>query len=147
MNTIPQYLTETAFAVPGESSLIDVINPATGKSWIEGETLEQIRLRYPTAEIVNVSEWCAAKAARQDEPVTWAETTEEHFFEMLECLPPAYQTGGEKGGAFLVGEPWDHHATTGRPRFAAYREIGDKFLKASRPMTVKEFKELLALPN
>ena len=43
-----------AFAVPGEDSIIDCINPNTGNSCINGETLEQIRLRYPKAEIVSM---------------------------------------------------------------------------------------------
>ena len=126
----------TAYAVPGADHMIDVINPRTGKSWINGETLEFIRLRYPAAEIVNIDEWCAAKGARQDMPIVWTETTEEKYWEMLEVLPPA----ARHSGGFLVGEPWDHHAVSGRARFAAYRELyGGKFYTANRPLTVAEF--------
>lgn len=135
------------FTVRGADSMIDLVHPVTGKTVIYGRTLEECRQEkgYEAAELMTVDDFCRDKADRQDEPVIWEETTEERFFEMLECLPPAYQTGGERGGAFLVGEPWDHHAATGRPRFAAYREIGDKFLVASRPMTVQEFKKALGV--
>lgn len=140
METINSRDCKNCFAVRGANSMIDLVHPVTGKTVIYGRTLEECRQEkgYEKTELMTVDEFCRDKAERQDEPVTWSETTEEHFFEMLECLPPAYQSPD----GFLVGEPWDHHATTGRPRFAAYREIGDKFLTASRPMTVKEFREL-----
>lgn len=133
-----KYMTdcETAFAVPGEDSLIDVIRPETGRSWIQDQTLEQIRERYPGAEVVNIEAFCAAKAARQDTPIQWDETTAEHYWEMLEVLPPACMLAG----GFLVGEPCDHHAGNGQPRFQAFRKIGEKHFAASRPMTVREFK-------
>lgn len=68
-------------------------------------------------------------------PVTWTECTEEVYSDMLDVLPPAAM----KGGSFLVGEPWDHHAMTGQPRFAAYIKRQGKFFTASRPMTRAEF--------
>ncbi len=74
------------FAVLGDHSLIDCINPETGKSWINGETLEQIRQRYPTAEIVNIDEFFAAKEAAMIHPP--APITAERFEEMLNVLPP-----------------------------------------------------------
>lgn len=131
-----------AFAIPGEDSIVDVIRPETGRSWIYGEDLAAIRLRYPGAEIVNCAEFFAAKAGRQDVPVTWSETTQVKYWEMLEVLPPAAMGHG----GFLVGEPWDHHATTGQPRFAAYAEKGGKYWKASRPITRKEFAALMLAP-
>jgi len=124
-----------AFAVPGEHSLIDCINPETGKSWINGHTLEQVQERYPGAEVVNIDEWCAAKGTKQDTLVEWNEVTEEQYYEMLNVLPPEIM----KGGGFLVGEPSDHHAVSGAGRFAAYVRKGDKFFASSRPMTRSEF--------
>ncbi len=132
---------KTAFVEPCADNMIDLIHPETGKSLIEGETLEQIRRRYPTAEVVNVDDWLAAKAAKQDEPVTWKETTEERYHEMLNVLPPACWIGGY----FLVGEPWDHHAVNGRPRYAAFGQVGQngRYVEASRPMTIVELKALV----
>ena len=68
-------------------------------------------------------------------PIEWHETTREKYWEMLEVLPPAAMGGG----GFLVGEPWDHHAITGQPRFAGYAEKQGKYWEADRPMTRKEF--------
>ncbi len=73
---------------------------------------------------------------------------------MLEVLPPAaYLPVAETGyfptvtHGFLVGEPWDHCAATGAPRFSAFIKRGytgvkdsdAKFYEANRPMTRKEF--------
>lgn len=124
-----------AFAQPTGEHLIDVIHPGTGLSWCGGKTLDQIRQQYPGAEVVDITEWCVAKGARQDTPVTWAEITEEQYWEWLECLPPAIQLRF----GFLVGEPADHHAATGSPRFQACIEKAGKFFASSRPMTRKEF--------
>ena len=129
-----------AFAVPGESNIIDTINPFTNKSWINNESLDEIRLRYPAAEIVEIVQWQADKARRQDTPIIWDETTQEQYDEMLCVLPPAFW----ERGLFLVGEPSDHHATTGRARFQAYRSLHGKYLAASRPMTIGEARAIIA---
>jgi hypothetical protein len=126
---------EQAFAVPGSDSIVDVIHPATGKSWIAGETLEQIRLRYPGAEVVNFDEWCKAKGDRQNSPVAWTEVSEKQYWDWLECLPPVAM----KASGFMVGEPSDHHAASGQPRYQACVRVGDKHYASNRPMTVKEF--------
>ena len=123
-----------AFAVPGSSSIIDVIHPNTQRSVCYDQTLEQMRGRYPEAQIVALDDWQAERAAAQDSPLTWIETTAEQYDEMLNVLPPAFW----RGGLFLVGEPWDHHALTGAPRFAAYRQTGAGYFTSSRPMTRHE---------
>ena len=109
--------------------------PDTGLSWVNGETLEQIRLRYPGAEIVNFNAWLAAKAERQHTPVAWRPCSVERYEEMLNVLPPAWHAHG----GFLVGEPWDHDASDGQPRFAAFRHRGSVFEESDRPMTRTEF--------
>lgn len=126
-----------AFIEPGNLlSVIDFVNPHTQKSVYGNETLEEVRKRYPSAEIVAYADWQAKKAALQDRPVEWSEVTEAEYDEQLGCLPPAYQ--GNNG--FLVGEPMSHHAVTGAPLFQAYRFLDGKHLVSSRAMTVKEFK-------
>jgi len=65
MNTIKPSDCKQAFAEPGKSNLIDLINPLTGRSCIENETLEQIQVRYPGAEIVDVDQWLKDKAERR----------------------------------------------------------------------------------
>lgn len=128
-------------AVPGGENMVDVLHPETGLTVCYGKTLEDVRKEpgYEKAEIMLVDDFCAAKAKRQDSPITWTETTEERYFEMLEVLPPAFW----KAGAFLVGEPWDHHTLTGKPRFAAFWQKGKKFFEANRPLTVNELKSFI----
>ena len=119
------------------STAIDVIHPNTGRTLHYGKTLAQCREEYPDAEIMTVDAWCEWKAAQQRTPITWSETTQKRFWEMLEVLPPAAGTPGFR--AFLVGEPWDHDAGNGQPRFQAFRKHQGRFEVASRPMTRAEF--------
>lgn len=129
------------FAIRGET-MIDVIHPITGKTAIYGKTLEDCRAEkgYAQAERMTIEEFCQSKAEKQDTPIVWEDTTEDYYYEMLEVLPPiAWNHAG-----FLVGEPWDHHALTGRPRYQAVTKLGDSYKRSSRPLTVKEWKELTA---
>lgn len=131
-------------ARPGDlGSFIDAIRPETGRTMINGHTLEQVQERYPDAYITTYEAWAKAKAAQQDSPIIWSPTTAEKYSEMLDVLPPAMMLPG----GFLVGEPCDHHAMNGRPRFQAYRQIGDRYLVASRPMTRQEFRSELGCAN
>ncbi len=136
-----------AYAVPGEHWIVDVIDPDSGLTAVCGSTADEIRAKYPTAERIAIADWQAARAAEQDAPITWARTTRAKYHEMLEILPPALWIGG----AFLVGEPFDHHATTGRPRFAAYWHRGaalpwfeGSYFVASRPLTRPELRAIVA---
>lgn len=131
-----------AYAIPGESSLIDVIDNETGLTSVYGETFEQVRTRYPNAERITVASWSAARAAAQDTPILWRRTNRAKYHEMLNILPPALWIGG----AFLVGEPMDHHALSGQPRFSAYWQRGSSedfavYLVASRPLTCAELRK------
>jgi len=122
--------------------MIDLVHPNTGKTVIYGKTLEDCRQEhgYELAELMLVDDFCKQKAAKQDSPLTFDQTTEDEFNEMLNVLPPAYMGHG----FFLVGEPCDHHALTGEPRYQAYGEAMDKFIKSSRPMTIRELKQYIA---
>lgn len=122
------------------SGIIDVVDPVTGRSAIQGETLAEIRERYPTAELIEYADFAARKAAAQDAPIVWSATTAEKYADMLNVLPPAVWLAI----GFLVGEPCDHHAATGRPRFAAYVHVNGQYFTASRPLTVQEFRALTA---
>lgn len=120
--------------------MIDLIHPLTGKTAIYGKTLEDVRQEkgYEQAERMTIEEFCQSKAAAQDTPVIWEPTTEERYWEMLECLPPAAHTAL----GFLVGEPCDHHAMTGRPRYSAFIKRGDRYFESNRPMTTNEFERV-----
>jgi hypothetical protein len=45
-------------------------------------------------------------------------------------------------GRFLVGEPVDHCAKSGRPRYDGYCARQGAYFRTSRPMTVSDFKAL-----
>lgn len=125
------------FAVRGQCSIIDVIHPGTGRSWIENETLEEIRQRYPGAEVMNFNDFCREKADRQNTPIEWVEITEEQYEYALNVLPPM----DYREGMFLVEEPCDHYVGNGNPRYQAYAARYGKHFTASRPMQRAEFKE------
>lgn len=123
-------------AVRGET-IVDVLHPLTGKTVIYGKTLEDVRAEkgYELAEKMSIEEFCRDKAYGQDAPVEWIETTAEIYDEMLNVLPPlCWRSTG-----FMVSEPYDHHALTGRARYQAYIRKGGKYFASSRPMTAAEF--------
>lgn len=84
------------------------------------------------------------------EYIKWVETTEEHYWEMLECLPPEIMV---KSG-FLVGEPANHRTCklNGciKPVFDGFKKIGnglrgeiETFFATSEPVSIPEFKALM----
>lgn len=74
-----------AFAEPGASSIIDLVMP-DGRGAYSHETLEQIRVRYPKAEVVDFAEHCVrAVAGFITEP---EEITQERWNYLLGVLPP-----------------------------------------------------------
>jgi len=118
--------------------IIDTVAP-DGLTTHRRETYEQVLERYPDAVLVDFNEWLAKKAELQNTPVEWTETTEENYWYALECLPPAKMAAGN----FLVGEPYDHSAGNGLPRFQMYRKSGNRYYVSNRPVTKIEFKNLL----
>lgn len=70
--------------------------------------------------------------------ITWVETTEERYYEMLGVLPPASQCGG----AFLVGEPMSMR--NGAFTFSAFKKENGKFYASDEAVTFKEFKAEMA---
>jgi hypothetical protein len=126
------------YAVPGENHIIDSIRP-DGLTWINGHTLAEVLARYPDAERYTWDAWTAAQAARQQTPIQWLPATAEQYGEMLDVLPPI----AFNGWSFLVGEPCDGCAATGRPRYEGYRMRATDpavYETTSRPVTVAEFR-------
>ena len=129
---------QMVFAVPGEGNIIDTVVPGPCElSRINGETLEEIQVRYPGAVMVSMASWLEEKAKAQNTPVQWFPVTEEAYMYGLEVLPPV----GWEGDAFMTGEPTDHCAKTGQPRYQAYKSYEGKRFTSSRPMTLREFQE------
>ena len=137
MNKISLSDCKRAFVSKRTSTVIDIIHPRLGIGIYGGQTLAECRAKNPDAEEMDFEEFCKWLAEQQRTPITWEETTQERFDDMMGILPPAAMTGN----AFLVGEPSDHDAGNGMPRFQAYRRRGNAYQASSRPMTRKEFKE------
>lgn len=123
-------------AIPGQNSIIDTVDQTTGRTRINGRTLEEVQQREPGAVLMSFESWRAAAAERQNTPITWSRVTRHQYSDALEVLPPIDFDGRN----FLVGEPYDHSFTTGAPRFVAYREIAGVYVVSSRPMTRVEFR-------
>jgi hypothetical protein len=76
----------------------------------------------------------------------WRIVDEDRYYEMLEILPPACQTGL----GFLVGEPMDHVkcSVTKKiaPNFTAFAEIGTPanrtYYECTKPLTIAEFRAI-----
>lgn len=128
------------YARPNCDSIIDVIRPDTGLTWHFGHSAEQIAAREPTAVRMSIHDFTVRKAMRQASPITWEPSTAERYAYMLGILPPAMWIAGY----FLVGEPTDHCAATGAPRFQAYRKRGTHYYASSRPMTRVELRAIVS---
>ena len=79
---------QPVFYQPGKPGMIDLAIERNGvlTGGYSGETLEQIRLRYPAAEVGTLGAVCAASEDMfRSKPVR---ITEERFCEMLDVLPP-----------------------------------------------------------
>jgi len=129
-------------AVPGQDVAIDLVHPITGRTVYGDKTLAEIkaeRPEYAAAELMTWEEFSRRAAELQHTPIEWEATTEEEYTYGLEVLPPALWI---KGG-FLVGEPCDHDASNGRPRFQGFRHDRGPYERASRPMTCAEFRQEL----
>lgn len=134
------------FVSKSSGNIIDFVHQETGKTLYFSRSLETCRETYPDAETMTFGEWCEWKAEQQRTPISWGEeVTRERFMEMLECLPPATGTKGWR--EFLVGEPYDHDALTGEPRYNGFRRTGAGYFASSRPMTVREFRDEVGEPT
>jgi hypothetical protein len=133
------------YAVPGASWMIDAIHPVSGRTWYGGHaTLAEVRASSPDyagAVRMTIEEFLNAKVQKQRTPIRWDATTQAVFDHMLECLPPELWLDG----GFLVGEPSDHCAATGKPRFAGFRQRGEVYERTNRPVTKAEFMECVKL--
>ena len=102
--------------------VIDTVVDRDGKSlsFYSGETLDELRKRYPTAEIGDMDSVLAEKEnMMRTDPV---ECTEEDFWNALECLPPFdWQRTGSIGESFKLVE-----RTSGRMT-SIYARIGSKY--------------------
>jgi hypothetical protein len=132
------------YAVPGEGHIIDAIDPTTGLTFHYQKSAAAVLAANPGAIRLPLEDWSKARAVLQRTPIIWDPTTADQYDAMLGCLPPIDWTPA----GFLVGEPDDHDAGNGQPRFRAYRYIGTgttpRYYRSSRPLTRAEFTRELA---
>ena len=99
--TLNESIKEPVFHVPGQRSIIDSVRP-DGRGLYSGETLEEIRKRYPDAV---VAEWQTVyrdiEESARSAPI---EITEHRWMYALEVLPPCRWTQGNGCSSFHVSE-------------------------------------------
>lgn len=87
---------------PGALHCIDGIDPTTGLTQVLGETLEQVRLRYPAAIVEPWEEpGKRRRAASLSGPV---ETDDERWAYLLEVMPPVAWTARSGAETFKLSE-------------------------------------------
>lgn len=88
------------------NEVIDFVNPYTGKSWCFSQTLEEMKVRYPDAVIMEEAPAFAlmdqAKYDRYHEAPTVI--TEDEFVRALECLPPMDWVQRSRSQSFKMSE-------------------------------------------
>jgi hypothetical protein len=80
------------------------------RSHIYGNTLPEIRQRYPDAVMMNLDNACTIMDEKNRLPVS--ETTEAEFWEMLETLPPAGWKRDATGESFKMSELYSGNITS-----------------------------------
>lgn len=130
------------FAVPGACNIIDFVVNRTQRSLHLNQTLEEVRLRYPGAELVEYETFWKGVEARSNTPVEWIPVSKEAYDESFDALfPAAFSPNG-----FLLGEAADHLGKGCSARYSAFRIQERKYFASSRPMTVEEFNQLPLQP-
>ena len=84
------------------------------------------------ATAIQTLEWSALWEAMDAYPTEWIPTTEDMYWQMLECVPPRAQTASR----FLVGEP-QRHNEAGKAVHACFKQVGSSYF--ARYLTVEQF--------
>ena len=116
--------------------LVDAVKD--GQTIYGRKPVDKVLAENPSYKLVEYDEYVAAASAEQDQPIVWSPLSEEDYYKKMDCLPPAVT----RSYGFLLGEPQDHYAATGKPRFAAFLKLGHRFCRSSRPLRVEEFLNL-----
>jgi hypothetical protein len=112
---------EPVFYVPGTPTIIDtaVIRDGIFTTAIKGETLDQVRIRYPEAEI---GEWDVVYQAVENSCKTEPqEITEAQFIYALEVLPPVCWKTAKGVESFKMSERFYGNVT------AIYARLGKRY--------------------
>lgn len=118
MNT-PMTATHIFYSAKGNDIIDTCTDENPPRSHVNGETLEEIRKRYPDAVYMEWEEASRLMDERNRLPVR--ETTQDHFWEMLECLPPVGWKNEGSGESFKMSERWSGNITD------IYARIGERY--------------------
>ncbi len=109
---------EKVFYVPGKPGIIDLVLP-NGRSEVNNETLDEIKVRYPGAEI---GDWNTVFKTSEDMMIHPPERiTKKQFWYALEVLPPMHWHNDGLCESFMMSE-----LTYGRIT-AIYARIADRY--------------------
>jgi hypothetical protein len=112
------------FYVPGSLHIIDTAT-ANGLSTICRESLEQIRVRYPQAELRDFDEVCneinKLNEQRFNQPPS--EITEKRWDEMLNIMPPMKWRSGCGAESFMICEATVSHF------HSIFCKVGDRYFE------------------
>ncbi len=113
---------EPCFYVPGTPTIIDIAaadSEGVFRSHIQNETLEQVRIRYPNAEI---GEWEDIYRAAEDSCKTAPqEITEAQYLYALGVLPPVCWKTAKGVESFKMSERYYGNVT------AIYARVGERY--------------------
>lgn len=88
-------------------------------TYFAGETLDELRQRYPLAEVITLDEFLTMKEnALRTDPVR---IEEEHYWDALECLPPLDYTIKRGGESFKMVERFSGRMTN------IYAKVGNTY--------------------
>jgi hypothetical protein len=113
---------EKCFYVPGTATIIDLVDD-NGRSVVRNETLEEIRLRYPGAEI-GLFDAVFAHVENSFKSES-QEITKEQYWYALEVLPPVAWRINSGEESFKMSEQAYGNIT------AIYARIGDRYFTLS----------------
>lgn len=123
------------FTEPNKTCIVNFCHPQMEQEKIQ-EELKTLRINWPNTILMTWEEFDNQAYKLQNTELKMEEITEERYFELMECLPPAAMEHNK----FLVGEPWDHCVKTGKPRFQMCVTSGGKHYASDRPVTKEEYK-------
>ena len=99
------------------------------------QTQKQLEARasWEPYKAVEPLEWKPLWDAMDATPDAWIPTTEDMYWELLECVPPRAAVPG----CFLVGEA-ERHNDEGKAVHACFKQSGSQFF--AKYMTVEQFR-------
>jgi hypothetical protein len=115
------------FYSPAQACVIDTAKGSPPRAHHSGQTLEEMRERYPDAQYIDIDQAADMIDDAHRRPVS--ETTAEHFEEMLNVLPPRQWVRGNAAESFKISERTSGSIT------AIYARIGERYFEMQDNMS------------